>query len=187
LAIDPVLASAQVIVGLQSIVSRNVPPLKTAVVSITMVHGGEAFNIIPPMVEMQGTIRTFEPEVCETVEKRFRQIVQGAAETFGCRAEIELEYLTPAVVNDPTLTAKVQEIVRKVWPECDLDQNERSMGSEDMAYILKEIPGCFFFLGSSDSTRNLDAAHHHPRFDFDERALPYGAALLASAAIDFLR
>jgi amidohydrolase len=187
LAIDPVLASAQVIVGLQSIVSRNVPPLKTAVVSVTTVHGGEAFNIIPPRVEMQGTIRTFDPEVRETVEKRFRQIVQGTAETFGCRADIEVEYLTPAVMNDPQLTTRVQDVAKKVWPECDLDQNDRSMGSEDMAYILKEIPGCFFFVGSSNSNQNLDAPHHHPRFDFDEHVLPYAVALIAAAASEFLR
>jgi amidohydrolase len=187
LAVDPILASAQVIVGLQSIVSRNVPPQKTAVVSITMVHGGEAFNIIPPQVEMQGTIRTFEPDVRETVEKHFRKIVQGTAETFGCRAEIEVEYLTPAVMNDPQLTAKVQNVVRTVWPECELDQNDRSMGSEDMAYILKEIPGCFFFIGSADSHRSLDAPHHHPRFDFDEQALPYAAAVMTCAVLELLR
>jgi amidohydrolase len=187
LAVDPVLASAQVIVGLQSIVSRNVPPLETAVVSITMVHGGEAFNIIPPQVEMQGTIRTFEPEVRETVEKRFREIVQGIAETFGCRAEIEIEFLTPAVVNDPELTARVQGTVLKVWPECELDQNDRHMGSEDMAYVMKEIPGCFFFVGSANSSRSLDAPHHHPRFDFDEQTLPYAVALMASAASELLR
>jgi amidohydrolase len=184
LAIDPILASAQAIVSLQSIIARNVPPLETAVVSITTVHGGDAFNIIPPQVEMQGTIRTFKPQVREIVLERFDEIIQGTAKTYGCQVETEIKFLTPAVVNDPKVTSLVQGVVPKIWPECELDRNDRSMGSEDMAFIMQEIPGCYFFIGSADHSRGLDAPHHHPRFDFDERALPYAVALMVASAIE---
>ena len=186
LAVDPVLASAHVITALQSIVARNVAPLQTAVISVTTVHGGEAFNVIPPQVEMQGTIRTFEPEVREMVLRRFREVVEATAASLGCQAQIELEALTPAVINDAKAAALVQRLVPDVLPFADLDVSNRTMGSEDMAYMMREVPGCFVFVGSSNPEKGLDAPHHHPRFDIDERALVYGAALLASAAVEYL-
>lgn len=186
LAVDPVLAASQIVVALQSIVSRNVPPLETAVVTVAAIHGGQAFNVIPPMVEMKGTIRSFNPEVRARVLERFEQIVQGTAQAFGCQAQIENSFLTPAVVNDPQITSRVQSLVGKVLPEATLDTNERTMGSEDMAYILQGVPGCFIFIGSANAEKHLDAPHHHPRFDFDERALPRAAALIAAAAADYL-
>ncbi len=186
LAVDPVLAAAQIVVGLQSIVARNVSPLKTAVVTVAAIRGGEAFNVIPPAVEMKGTIRTFEPEVRALVLERFHQIVERTAEAFGCQARVEHSFLTPAVVNDPAITARVQALVGQVLPEATLDTGDRTMGSEDMAYILQDVPGCFIFIGSANSEQKLDAPHHHPRFDFDERALAQGAALVAAAAVDYL-
>jgi amidohydrolase len=186
LAVDPVLASAHVITALQSIVGRNVAPLQTAVISVTTVHGGEAFNVIPPQVEMQGTIRTFEPEVREMVLHRFKEVVESTAAALGCQAQIEMEALTPAVINDAKAAAMVQRLVPEVLPFSDLDVNNRTMGSEDMAYMMREVPGCFIFIGSADPEKGLDAPHHHPRFDIDEGALAYGAALLASAAVEYL-
>jgi amidohydrolase len=186
LAVDPVLAAAQIVAGLQSIVARNVSPLKTAVVSIGAIHGGEAFNVIPPAVVMKGTIRTFDPEVRTLVLARFEQIVHRIAEAFGCQAQIEATFLTPAVVNDPRIAGRVQGLVGQVLPESKLDTEDRTMGSEDMAYILQAVPGCFMFLGSANAGERLDAPHHHPRFDFDEQVLPRAAALMAAAAADFL-
>jgi amidohydrolase len=186
LAIDPVLAASQIVVGLQSIVARNVSPLKTAVVTVAAVHSGEAFNVIPPTVEMKGTIRTFEAEVRDLVLERFNQIVKRTAEAFGCQAQVEHSFLTPAVVNDPVIAARVQALVGQVLPDAMLDTGDRTMGSEDMAYILRDVPGCFLFIGSANSEQKLDAPHHHPRFDFDERALARGAALIAAAAADYL-
>jgi amidohydrolase len=186
LAVDPVLASSQIVVGLQSIVARNISPLKTAVVTIGAIHGGEAFNVIPAAVEMKGTIRTFDPEVRTLVLERFEQIVHRTAEAYGCQAQIEVTFLTPAVVNEPRITSRVQTIVGQVLPESTLDTEDRTMGSEDMAYILQGVPGCFMFIGSANAEEQLDAPHHHPRFDFDERVLPRAAALMAAAAADFL-
>jgi amidohydrolase len=185
--IDPVLAAAQIVTALQSIVSRNVDPQKTAVVSVTMVHGGDAFNVIPSKAELQGTIRTFDKDVRQTVLKRFREIVESTADAFGCQAEIEFDSITPAVVNDEQVTGQVMEIVTQVLPEATLSTDSLTMGSEDMAFILDEVPGCFVFIGSANDEKGLNASHHHPKFDFDEQALVYGSALLTAAALDMLK
>jgi len=180
---DPVLAASQIVVALQSIVSRNVEPLQAAVVSVCTIRGGEAFNVIPQEVELSGTIRTFLPIVRDRVLERFEIIVYGLAETFGCHAEVDLKRLTPAVINKAEISAQVQAISMDLFPEAVLDtSNNVTMGSEDMAFIMEEIPGCFFFLGSANKEKNLDASHHHPRYDFDEQVLPRAAALLAASA-----
>jgi len=188
LAADPVLAAAQIVAALQSIVARNVPPLQAAVVSVCTIHGGEAFNVIPQAVELAGTIRTFEPQVREKVLERFEVIVYGLAETMGCRAEVELQRLTPAVINQPESAARIAAVARQVFPEATIDSGDYvTMGSEDFAFIMEKAPGCFFFIGSANKEKDLDASHHHPRFDFDEGALPRGAALMASAVAEFLK
>lgn len=186
LAVDPICASAQIITALQSIVSRNVPPLKTAVVSVTKVHGGDTFNVIPPQVNLMGTIRSFEPEVRKRVLGRFEQIVNGLAGALECEAEIDIQNIAPAVVNDKRISELVHEIAQHQLPDCRLDNEYRTMGSEDMAFILEEIPGCYFFVGSSNSAKGLDESHHHPRFDFDEQSLITGTALMAGAASTLL-
>ncbi len=186
LAIDPVVAGAQVISALQNIVARNVDPLESAVVTVTSMTGGEAFNVIPETVELKGTIRSFNPQVRKLVLERFEQITTGVAEALSCRAEVELKRVTPAVVNDPEMAKRVQEVAGRVFPDSVIDNKERTMGSEDMAYMMEDIPGCYFFVGSANHESGLDAAHHHPKFDFDESALPRAAALMASAVVEFL-
>jgi amidohydrolase len=187
LAIDPVLAAAQLVTSLQSIVSRNVAPLQTAVVSVTTLHAGEVFNVIPSQVEMQGTIRTFDPAVRQRVLTRFEQIVKGVAAAFECEAQIELTPVSSAVVNDTEVTQRVLEIARRLLPDHQISSDERTMGSEDMSYILQQIPGCFIFIGSANAGRGLDAAHHHPRFDFDEQVMPQAVALLEACTRSYLR
>jgi amidohydrolase len=180
---DPVLAAAQIITALQSIVSRNVAPLQSAVVSVTMIHGGEAFNVIPQAVELQGTIRTFEPNVRERVLERFNQIVRGVAESFECQVEIDVKSLTPAVINDPQVTARVRRVAESLLPGSELPLTGSTMGSEDMAFMMQDIPGCYFFVGSANPEKGLNFPHHHPRFDVDEDALPRAAALMTAATL----
>jgi amidohydrolase len=187
LTIDPVLAAAHVTTTLQSIVARNVSPLDTAVISVTSIQAGEAFNVIPSTALLKGTIRTYLPHVRQLVLERFRDVVTGVAQALGCQAEIDLQEVTPAVINDPQVSARVQEVARRLFPEAELSTTERTMGSEDMASMMQDIPGCYFFIGSNNSARGLNAPHHHPKFDFDERALPRAAALMAAAACEFLQ
>jgi amidohydrolase len=186
LTVDPIVASAQVVTALQNIVSRNVSPLETAVVSVTTIHGGEAFNVIPPRVEFQGTIRTFDPDIRKIVLSRFEEIVTGVSTAMGCQVEIELKSLTPAVTNDLGVTKSVQASAVRILPSDDLENTFRTMGSEDMAFFLEQVPGCFVFIGSANQEKGFDAPHHHPRFDIDEDVLPKAAALLAGSAVDLL-
>ncbi|HLE16086.1 MAG TPA: amidohydrolase [Anaerolineales bacterium] len=186
LTADPVVAAAQVIGALQGIVARNVAPLKSAVISVTSVQGGEAFNVIPSTVELRGTIRSYEADVRSLLLERLNEVVTGVSAAMGCRAEIETWRVTPAVINDRQLTRRVQQVAGQLFPGDELDENERTMGSEDMAYVMEQIPGCYFFIGSANQEKGLNAAHHHPRFDFDEAALPKAAALMAAAAVELL-
>lgn len=188
LAVDPVLAAAQIINTLQGIVSRNVAPLQTAVVSVCTVHGGETFNVIPPAVELTGTIRTFEPQVRTRVLKRFEETVRGIAEAMECQVEIDMQRLTPATVNQPATAGIVQAVARRLFPDADIDPaNYITMGSEDFAFVLDKVPGCFFFVGSANSEKGLDASHHHPKFNFDEVVLPRSAALMSATVIEHLK
>lgn len=186
-AVDPIVAAANIVSALQSIVSRNVAPLETAVVSVTTIHGGTAFNVIPQEVTLEGTIRTFDKGVRQKVVERFEQIARGVGEGLGCQIEVNIKRLTPALVNNDSVTAQVQKTARRVLAESNLDtEGYITMGAEDMAFMLEKVPGCFFFIGSNDKARHLDYGHHHPKFDFDEEALVRGSALMAAAAMDVL-
>ncbi len=184
---DPIAAATQVVSALQTVVSRNVSPLRPAVVSVTSIHSGTTFNVIPQEAELQGTIRTFDAAVRQTVLERFEKIIHAAAEALGCGAEINMVQLAPAVLNDERAALAVQAAVRNVLPEAALDTSPYlTMGAEDMAFMQEKVPGCYFFVGSANAEKNLNYGHHHPKFDFDERALISGAALMAAAAAELL-
>jgi amidohydrolase len=185
-ATDPIVATAQVITALQTIVSRNTSPLETAVVTVGSVHGGDAFNVIPPLVEMNGTIRTYSPQVRELVLRRVHEIVEGVAAACGAQAELEIVPLTPAVINDAEVAKVARAAAEAVVGPEHISTGERTMGSEDAAFFMEEIPGCYFFLGSANAERGLDAPHHNPRFDFDEAALPIGVAIMVHALSHYL-
>ena len=185
--VDPVVAAANIVNALQSIVSRNVAPLETAVVSVTTIHGGTAFNVIPQEVVLEGTIRTFDAGVRQRVVERFEQIARRVGEGMGCQVDVNIKRMTPALVNDDSVTAQVQEAARRVLSGSSLDTaGYLTMGAEDMAFMQEKVPGCYFFIGSNDQARHLDYGHHHPKFDFDEQALVRGSALMAAAALDVL-
>ncbi len=186
LATDPVLAASHVVTALQSVVSRNVDPLEAAVVSVTVFKAGTAFNIIPKQAHLEGTIRTFDPEVTAEVRTRARRIALEVAQAFGCVSDVKIENISPAVINDPKVAAVVRSAAAELFPEATVASNHRTMGAEDMALMMRDIPGCYFFIGSANPQKGLDAPHHHPKFDFDERALPIGAALMAASAVRLL-
>ena len=188
LAVDPVVCAAQIVSASQSIVSRNVGPLETAVISFTVINGGTAFNVIPKEVTMQGTIRTFNPQVRTKVLQRFDEVVKGVASAMGCQVEMMVKQLTPALINAELVTARVQETARNLLPSLNHDNSPYlTMGAEDMAYMQAKVDGCYFFIGSNNQKKQLDYGHHHPKFDFDEQALINGSALMAAAAADILK
>ncbi len=186
--IDPIVAAAQIVTALQTIAARNVAPLHAAVISVTTIHSGTAFNVIPQEAELTGTIRTFDLSVRKMVLERFDQTVRGIAEALQCKVEINVQRVTPAVINNDSVAANVQETARRVFPETELDTSSYlTMGAEDMAFMQEKVDGCYFFIGSNNKEKHLNYSHHHPKFDFDEQALINGAALMASAAADILK
>lgn len=186
LVADPVLAASQVINALQSIVSRNVSPLKTAVVTVASIHAGDAFNVVPSEVVLKGTLRSFEPEVRDLMVKRFHEIVENVTRALGCDSSIEITSITPTVYNDLEVTRRVQHVASELLPQETLDTQSMTMGAEDMAFILKKIRGCYFFIGSANKDKGLSAPHHSSKFDFDESILPKAAGLMVASAMEFL-
>jgi amidohydrolase len=185
-AVDPIVAAATMVNALQTIVARNVSPLDTAVVSVTNIHGGTTFNVIPQEVSLEGTIRTFDSGVRQKLVERFEKIVRGLGEAMECQVEVDIKRITPALVNNASITSKVQDTAQRVLAASMLDVEYQTMTAEDMAFMQEKIPGCYFFVGSNDKERGLDYGHHHPKFDFNEEALIRGSALMAAAAIDVL-
>jgi amidohydrolase len=186
--IDPVLCAAHITTALQTIVSRNVPPLKPAVVSVTSIHAGTAFNIIPQTAELNGTIRSFDPAVRKLVLERFEQVVTGIATSMGCESGITLKQVTAPVINNEAVAASVHRSAQAVFPDMEIaDYSYLTMGAEDMGYMQEKVDGCYFFVGSANDEKNLNYNHHHPKFDFDEEALVNGVALMATAAADLLK
>lgn len=179
-AVDPVLIAGHVVTALQSIASRSVDPLDSVVVTVAAIHGGTAFNIIPPMVEMKGTVRTFSKAVRRAVPRRLAAITRQVAAAFGGRAEIEYTLDTPAVVNDPKMSEFVRRVAADVVGARNLVRSRPSMGGEDFACYLEKVPGCFFFVGSGGAGEVFP--HHHPKFNPEEAALTVGAAVLFEAA-----
>ena len=179
--VDPIVASAQIVTALQTIVSRNVSPFQQAVVTVGSLRGGDAFNVIPATVEMKGTIRTYDPAIRTTVLDRMREIVDGVARASGVEADLKIDRLSPALVNDPEVTEIVREAAKVVVGEENVASDVRTMGSEDAAFFAQEVPGCYFFLGSANADQGWNAPHHNARFDIDEAVLPIGVAILLTA------
>lgn len=185
-AIDPVVCAAHIILALQTIVARNANPLESAVMSVTMMKGSDADNIIPERAMLGGTFRTYSMEMRDLVEARLRQISESVAAALGCSVDISVKHGTIPTVNDAAVTARMVNLFAPIVGRDNLITEARTMGSEDMAYFMDDIPGLYCFVGSANSARGLDFAHHHPRFDFDEDVLTLGVGLMTTAIAEYL-
>jgi amidohydrolase len=175
LAIDPVVAAAEMISAFQTIVSRNVSPVEAAVVSVTQVQGGETWNVIPEEVRLRGSTRYFRPDVGRVVEEGVRRVAAGVAKAFGATAEIDYRHQYPATVNEPGQTAVAARVAAEVMgPERLVTDLPPSLASEDFAFMLQARPGCYACVGNgpADGGRGL----HSPHYDFNDEILPVGAA-----------
>ena len=183
LARDPIYAAACVIQELQSVVSRNVDPFDSAVVSVTMVNGGTAMNVIPPEVTLGGTIRTLNDEVYKLVKGSIRRVVEKTCESLGLKGEIDFIKCYPAFANDERAAVLFERSAAKLIGEENLVKNGvSSMGGENFAYFARKAPSIFCWLGVSKGKGQYPI--HHPRFDINENALVTGAAVLAGFAAD---
>ncbi len=185
-AVDAIAVAGQVLSALQTIVSRNVNPQETAVLTIGSIRGGTTFNVIAETVAMLGTIRTFAPAVRETVLTRLQVLLDGITNGMGARYELEIQSVTQAVVNDPTIAEIARNAALQVAGAHAVGWHPPLMVSEDFSEFARRVPACFMLVGSANSELGLDAPHHNPRFDFDERVLPLGVALLTTAAVRYL-
>jgi hippurate hydrolase len=171
ISIDSVMVGAQLIVALQSIVSRSVDPLESAVISICEFHAGNARNVIPQTAELKGTVRTLTKEVRGLVEKRVREVVAGVAQMTGAKIDLNYEPGYPVVVNHAAQTDVAIQVAREVAGEANVRQMPPLMGGEDFAYMLEQRPGAFIFCGNGNS-----AGLHHPAYNFDDDAIVFGTS-----------
>lgn len=178
---DPIVAGAAIVMALQTIVSRNIHPLDPTVVTVGAFHAGSASNIIPERAEIVVGIRSFDPNVRNELERRIRQIATAQAESFGMTATVNYERSYDATINHKAETEFARALAREFAGEDKVGDMERpTMGSEDFAYMLKERPGTYFFLGGQKTPD--DPQLHHPKYDFNDDLLPIGASFWVELA-----
>lgn len=178
--VDAIVVTSAIVTALQSIVSRTVNPLDSAVVTVGQFNAGSAKNVIADSAHITGTVRYFNPELKPLISSRVESIIAGICQSHGATYQLNYHHLYPPVINNAAIASLVASVAEAVIetetgivPEC------QTMGGEDMSYFLQEIPGCYFFLGSANPKLNLDFPHHHPRFDFDESVLELGVEIFA--------
>ncbi|MCL1467376.1 M20 metallopeptidase family protein [Argonema galeatum] len=186
--IDSIVVAAQIVNALQTIVSRNVSPIDSAVVTVGEFHAGTAINVIADKAKIGGTVRYFNPDLGEFLPKRIEQIIAGICQSHGASYDFNYWRQYPATINNSAIAELVRSIALEVVetplgivPEC------QTMGAEDMSFFLQAVPGCYFFLGSANLSMNLAYPHHHPRFDFDETALEMGVEIFVRCVEKFCR
>ncbi|HEY9762166.1 MAG TPA: M20 family metallopeptidase [Trichocoleus sp.] len=186
--IDSIVVGAQVVNALQTIVARNIDPLKSAVVTVGKFQAGSAHNVIADRAEIAGTVRYFDRAYDGFFADRLEQIIAGICQAHGATYQFEYQALYPPVINDAAIAELVRSVALSVIetpagivPEC------QTMGGEDMAFFLEQVPGCYFFLGSANAAKQLDYPHHHPRFDFDESVLPIGVEMFVRCVETYLK
>lgn len=181
---DPVVASAEVIMALQTIVSRRMDPTDPAVVSICQVEGGTAFNIIPSRMMLRGTFRTVRRETRERIPQLLEEIVTAAAAVHGCKGTVQVMLSYPMTVNDAGAVQRVRDVVAEQFKDPEqIREAKVRMGGEDFSLFLEKVPGAIVWLGIRNPEKGFIHYHHHPRFDMDESALVNGVALFCGLAI----
>ncbi len=181
-AVDAVVVAAQIVLNLQTVVSRRVDPRRPAVVSVGTVQGGYAFNVIAPSATLTGTVRSFDAATRARIREEMERIVAHTCAMAGATGELRFFGGYPAVDNDEGVTGAVAAAAREVLGEEGVVAQEPTMGGEDFAYYAERVPACYFFLGARNEAKGIVHPHHHPRFDLDEDVLPLGVEILARAA-----
>ena len=190
MSVDPILISAKIIDGIQSIISRNSDLTKAAaVISVGSIQSGIRFNIIPETAQLIGTIRTLDSEMKEIIRQRFNTLVPSIAEAYGGKATVKIQDGAPITFNDPKLTNEMVPTIERVLGEKNVEFVDAVTGAEDFSYFQLKIPGFYFFLGGTPlNIAEADApSHHTPEFFVDDSALEYGVNVLTAMAKDYLK
>ena len=180
--IDPVPIAAQAILAFQTIISRNLNPLESGVVSVGAIKGGEAFNVIPERVYMNGTYRFFTQETKKLIEKRIEEVLKGIVLANNASYKLKIKEVAPPTINDPQMASLAKRVAQKLGLK--VDDVPKSMGSEDFAFYLQKVPGAFIALGIKNEEKGITHPHHHPKFNVDEEVLPLGTALEVGLAFE---
>lgn len=174
---DSLVVASHLVLALQTVVSRDIHPCESAVVSVTQIHGGDALNVIPEEAVLRGTIRAFKPEIQQCVERRIAALCAGIGESFGASVSVRIDQRYPATVNHPAETVLCQHVAEQVVGKANVRTDELpSMGAEDFAYMLREKPGCYVWLGNGASVQGAVSACmlHSPHYDFNDEIIPIG-------------
>ena len=176
--VDSVVVAAHITTALQTIVARNVAPVETAVVSVTMIHAGDAYNVIPQTARLSGTVRAFTREVMAQVEQSLKQIAEAGARMFGAQAKVDFRAIFAPTVNDADEAEFAARICGEVAGEGNVVRNPPLiMASEDFSFMLEQVPGCYFNIGNGAGEGACEV--HNPAYDFNDEALPLGATVFA--------
>ncbi|QMS85322.1 M20 metallopeptidase family protein [Candidatus Xianfuyuplasma coldseepsis] len=185
---DPIIAATAIIQAIQTILSRQISPLESAVISVCTIHGGSAFNIIPDDVTFTGTIRTLNNDVRMDIFQKLEATATSIASSYGCRADVKIIEAYPPLINDPKMSDFVMNIAKEVVGEDHaLWASEPSMGGEDFSYYLQKKPGSYFWLGGRDPKQETIYYNHNPKFDVDESSFVIGMAMHVNIAFEFLK
>jgi hippurate hydrolase len=179
MAVDPVIACCHVATALQTVVARNLPPGDMAVLSVTRISGGDAYNVIPEEARMGGTVRAMRRETLGAIEVAMKRVVAGVAEGLGAKAELDYRLLFPPLVNAPEATQAFADAAAELVGEANVDRHRApAPASEDFAFMLEKVPGAYINLGNGEGS----APVHNDRYDFNDEAIPYGASVFATLA-----
>lgn len=180
LAVDPIFIGAQLINGLQGIVSRNVDPMEAAVVGISTFHGGASFNVIPETATLTGTVRTLSEEVRDQVEEKFKRITKSIVEAHGAEANIVYDRGYPVLISDQHLLEEIRQAAFDVLGEDAIKEVPARLGAEDFAYYNQVAPSAYFLIGIRNEEKGIIYPEHNPRFDIDEDAMLVGLRVFAA-------
>ena len=174
--IDPVVAACHMVTALQTVVARNLPPSEMGVLSVTRIDGGDAYNVIPERAKMGGTIRAMKRETLSLLEAGLKRVAAGVAEGLGAKAEVDYRLIFAPLVNAPEQTAAIADAAAEIVGEANVDRNKPpASASEDFAFMLEKLPGAYINLGNGRAS----APVHNDRYDFNDEAIPFGAAMFA--------
>ena len=192
LGLDPVPVACQMVQAFQTIISRNKRPIDAGVISVTMVHAGEATNVVPDSCEIQGTVRTFTLEVLDLIEQRMKEVTEHTCAAFGATCEFEFVRNYPPTINHPAETEFTRQVMTELVGTDNVLEFEPTMGAEDFSYFLLEKPGCYFLIGNGDGSHR-DSGHgmgpcmlHNPSYDFNDELIPLGGTLWVKLAEQWL-
>jgi len=190
--IDPVPVACQMVQAFQTIITRNKRPIDTGVISVTMIHGGEATNVVPDACELQGTVRTFTLEVLDLIERRMRQIAEATCQAFEATCEFAFRRNYPPTINHPKETEFVRDLLSTLVGAHNVQEFEPTMGAEDFSFLLLEKPGCYFLIGNGDGSHRNNGHGagpcmlHNPSYDFNDELIPLGGSMWVALAETWL-